>query len=159
MKLKIAAAVVAVAIILLLSIFVTTPHFVLSSADGVLLAHPAYEGIQFKIEFIHSVNKSPVVEFFEIRGGAIILTALEFTAFGAGMPTAPEAGQTMIVTEDGIRIENFERTISSLNYIVGHATYHVLHIGAESVPLNELAQPGTLLHITYQQLNIWQRRR
>jgi hypothetical protein len=122
-----------------------------------LFVHPANEGTEFFIEFIHSVNQSPVREFFEICDGAITLIAVEFTDFGAGMPTEPEGEQIMTRTPDGIRIENFNRSLNQMNIIVGHMTEHFLHITNETISLNELAQPGTLMEITHKRLNIWQR--
>ena len=65
------------------------------------------------------------------------------------MPTEAQDEQIMLRTPEGnIRIENFNRTINSLNYIVGHVTYHVLYIGNERVVLNEIAQSGTLIELT-----------
>jgi hypothetical protein len=135
--------------------FITAPHLVVSRDGERILSFPAAENKEFSIEFIHSVNKSPVTEFFEIRNGAITLTAAEFTDFGAGMPVYAQENQTMFRTPEGsIRIENFNRTITELNYIVGY-TYHVLHVNNQHFALNDPGRPGTHIKITVQELNIW----
>lgn len=40
----------------------------------------------FVIKYLHSVAKTEVKEFFEIRDGEIILTATEYQSYGAGLP-------------------------------------------------------------------------
>ena len=112
-----------------------------------MFEHPVYEGAVFSINFIHSVNQSPVSEVFEIRHGGIMLTALEFEDFGAGMPVEAEPGQQLIRTENGLRLENINREVYRLNYMVGHGVCISLHIGELRVKLRELAQPGALVTI------------
>jgi len=127
----------------------TTPQLMLFSFDGdVLFTRPAYEGLEFSVEFIHSVNQSPVAEIFVIRNNEIVLQALEFKDFGAGMPTEIEYGQKLVHLPSGMmRIEGFNRTMDNLHYMVGHAACLVLYIKEERVPLSNLAEPGTLIRI------------
>jgi hypothetical protein len=79
---------------------------------------------------MHSVNKSRVTEIFEVRNGQIVLNAVEFETFGAGMATELEPGQTMTRLEGGVmRIDGFNRTIYDMQVLVGQNTDHTLHIG------------------------------
>ena len=140
--------VITTAIVIVATIIVTAPgsrFLVLTNArnGAVLLKHPIYEYDIFAISYVHSVNKSTVVELFQIRQDQIILTALEFETFGAGMPTELEPGQVMIHLPEGrMRIEGFNRHISNLQILIGYDTYHTLHLGEQSIPLNTLADPG-----------------
>ena len=45
---------------------------------------PVEEGSRFSITFIHSVNKTPLTDVYEIRQGEIYVTETKFYGFGAG---------------------------------------------------------------------------
>ena len=48
---------------------------------------PVSEGTEFSVEFIHSVNLSPVKDIFVIRKGQIVADSTVYSAFGAGVQT------------------------------------------------------------------------
>jgi len=103
----------------------------------------------FAISYVHSVNKSIVLELFDIRQNQIILTALEFETFGAGMPTELEPGQTLThLPGGGMRIDGFDRYINNLQILVGYNTSHTLHLGKKSIPLDTLVDPGQPVQFT-----------
>ncbi|MCL1844395.1 MAG: DUF1850 domain-containing protein [Defluviitaleaceae bacterium] len=129
-----------------------------------MFSHPVSEGEGFTVWFIHSVNQSPVSEIFTARQARvseatrapeadndfrIVLTALEFEDFGAGMPTEIQPGQTLTHLPCGtMRIENIETELPELRYMIGRATDFVLYVGRERVPLNELAEPGVIMEFS-----------
>ena len=84
-------------------------------------------GDVFSIEFIHSVNKSPVIDYFEIREDGIYGIKTVYYGFGAGVPTELEEGQELSYGEDGsMIISGFELKMSSLIYRVGTVSDHIL---------------------------------
>jgi hypothetical protein len=108
---------------------------------------PVEEGAEFAIEFIHSVNQSPVRDVFQVRGRRIWPVATVFSSFGAGMQTDLGEGERLIRDEDGaMRIVGFTRSFTSLAYIVGTVSDHVLYIGDEPISLRERC--GRNAHIT-----------
>jgi len=100
------------------------------------------DGEIFSVSYIHSVNNSPVTEYYQIRDTEIYLTALRFSAFGAGMPTKPEEGQTMRLDDGDIVIEGFERPITNLCYFIGRTASHTMEWRGGAVPLDGLDEPG-----------------
>ena len=116
---------------------------------------PINEGDVFSISFKHSVNQSTVTEIFQTRQGQILLTALEFEAFGAGMPTELEPGQTLLYLETGgMRIENFDRIIHNFYIIVGSVDMY-LQIGEQtSQRLQNIAAPGEPVRFIFQRRGI-----
>jgi len=95
------------------------------------------------------VNQSPVAEIFNTRDGSIVLSALEFQDFGAGMPTEILPGQQLTHLEGGVmRIDGINLEKNVLRYMVGRATDFILYIGHERIKLNELAEPGTLVEFS-----------
>jgi hypothetical protein len=103
-------------------------------------------GGEFAIEFIHSVNQSPVRETFKLEGRAIRPVSVRFYSFGAGMQTDLEEGQTMERDGDALIITGFNRAFAELNYIVGTVSDHLLLAGGETISLRELC--GKNAHIT-----------
>ncbi len=119
----------------------SSPRLILRSGktDKILAAYSVNEGDEFSVTFVHSVNRSPVTDVYEIRGGAIYVTRTIYYSFGAGVQTQIESGQTLEYGADGSMIvSGFQRRMDNLSYIVGTVSDHILKIGAESVSLGEL---------------------
>ena len=84
-------------------------------------------GDSFSISFIHSVNKSPVIDYFEIRGDGIYGVKTVYYNFGAGVPSELEEGQTLTYGDDGSMIlTGFNIRMNSLIYRVGTVSDHIL---------------------------------
>ncbi len=84
-------------------------------------------GDSFSIEFIHSVNKSPVTDYFEIREDGIYGVKTVYYGFGAGVPSELEEGQTLTYGEDGSMIlTGYEVKLSNLIYRAGTVYDHIL---------------------------------
>jgi len=103
-------------------------------------------GGEFAIEFVHSVNNSPVRETFKIEGRRIRPAEVRFFSFGAGMQTELEEGMRMTRDGEAMVITGFTRTFSELNYIVGTVSDHLLLLNGQTVSLRELC--GKNAHIT-----------
>ena len=99
---------------------------------------------EFAVEFIHSVNQSPVREIFKIDGGVIRPHSVRFSSFGAGM----DLGEGLTLSRDGdsFVMSGFDTSFSELNFIVGTVSDHLLFINGETVSLLELC--GRNAHIT-----------
>jgi hypothetical protein len=103
------------------------------------------DGDEFAIEFIHSVNQSPVRETFKIENSLIVPVSVKFFSYGAGMQVELEEGQTMSRDGDAMIINGFNRNYPELNYIVGTVSDHLLIVNGETVSLRELC--GKNAHI------------
>ena len=108
----------------------------------ILFRTEAKDGEEFSVSYIHSVNKSPVTEYYQIQDTDIYLTAMRFRAFGAGIPEQPEEGQTMRIEGEDMVIEGYLRPIHNLCYFVGYTAEHTLHWRDEAIRLDELTEPG-----------------
>jgi hypothetical protein len=107
---------------------------------------PLDEGGEFAIEFIHSVNQSPVREAFKAAGKEIRPVSVRFYSYGAGMQAELEEGQTLSRDNGALVISGFSRAFAELNYIVGTVSDHLLFINGETVSLRDLC--GKNAHIT-----------
>lgn len=102
-------------------------------------------GGEFAIEFIHSVNQSPVRETFTIAGRDIRPAAVRFYAFGAGMQSDMEPGLQMSRDGEALVITGFSRSFPQLAYIVGTVSDHLLYINGTVISLRDLC--GRNAHI------------
>lgn len=136
-----AAAVVIIASSVFIYDLLALPHLILGNGDTgkMYAAYPVNEGDEFAVTFVHSVNRSPVTDVYEIRGGAIYVTRTIYYSFGAGVQSQLEPDQTLQYGADGSMIVGgFARRLGNLSYIVGTVSDHTLSIGGESVSLREL---------------------
>jgi hypothetical protein len=103
------------------------------------------DGDEFAIEFVHSVNNSPVREIFKVDGNEICPVAVRFYSFGAGMQSDLEEGQKMSRDGDAVVISGFNRPVTELSYIVGTVSDHLLLVNGQTISLRDLC--GKNAHI------------
>lgn len=135
----------------LLFYWLTTPCLYLNNGDtgDLIKAFPIKNGDEFSITFVHSVNKSPVTDVYQILGGKIYVVRTVYYSFGAGVQTEIEEGQTLEYGQDGSMIvSGFNQLMDHLSYIVGTVSDHTLLIGGETVSLRELCGRNTTVQFT-----------
>ena len=108
---------------------------------------PLEENGEFAIEFIHSVNQSPVREFFSAENGMIRLKAVRFYSFGAGMQSDLEGGLIMSRDGDAMIISGYNTSFKELNYIVGTVSDHLLFLNNKTISLRELCGKNAHINI------------
>ena len=64
------------------------------------ITQKAEEGLMFSVEFIHSVNQTPVKDTFIIENEQIRAYSTTYRSFGAGVQTSLDEGQTMTYDDD-----------------------------------------------------------
>ena len=107
------------------------------------------EGDEFSVSFIHSVNKSPLIDVYQIRGHAIYVVRTIYYGFGAGIQTELEDGQTLAYGEDGAMIvSGFDREMPHLSYIVGTVSDHMLTVHGKEISLREVCGRNSTVEFT-----------
>lgn len=107
-----------------------------------------YEGAEFSVEFIHSVNQSPVKDVFVVKDGKIYADRTVYSAFGAGVQTELEDGQRLEYDKNGnMVVSGFDIVFPEVKYIVGTVSDHVLCIGEECISLTALC--GRNAHVAF----------
>ncbi len=136
------------AVIVLL--FCTPQLLLLRDAETgfIYLIKPCPVGTEFTVEFTHSVNLSPVIDTFRAEDGEIRATKAKFYAFGAGMPTELNPGESFAFTEDGaMEITGITRRYDKLTYIVGTVYDYYLDFGGVTYNLTEVCGRNTHVEI------------
>jgi hypothetical protein len=126
---------------------------VLSNADTgeVYASYPLAEGDTFGVEFIHSVNKSPVRDIYEIRDGAIWNTQCIYYGFGAGVEEILLEGETLTYGDNGeMIVSDIDTQMDHMVLVVGTISDHTLYIGDETVSLRDLCGRSSKVLFSYE---------
>lgn len=140
-KITAVALVAAVIILIILSSF-QEPVLVLEDKETgkIFLKIPVSEGDEFSVTFVHSVNKSPCSDIYQIRDGDIYLIKTTLYGFGAGVPTELYGNQVMTRGEDGeMIISNMDTLMTNIVYLAGTVNDHNLSVnGGDDICLQEV---------------------
>ena len=123
-----------------------------SQSGQVYATYPVENGDTYAVEFVHSVNKSPVRDVFEIRDGEIWNTQCIYYGFGAGVEEELAEGEVLTFGENGeMIISNIEKKMDNLVIVVGTISDHTLYIGEETISLRDLCGSSSKVQFTCQQ--------
>lgn len=107
------------------------------------------EGDEFSIGFIHSVNKSPLTDVYQIKDHRIYVVRTIYYGFGAGVQTEIEDGQTLTYGDNGeMIVSGFNQEMTHLSYIVGTVSDHVLTIHNKEISLRDLCGRNSTVEFT-----------
>jgi len=138
---------VAILIIVLL-LLISVPTVVLSEQNGTIrLLVPLWQEKEFTVEYMHSVNKTPVQEnFIPAPDNKIKLTGTEFRSLGVGTPFLPEEGQ--LVNDQGVyHLSGIERYFDRVPFIFLPFTRHTLIAGGERFAFSDYFAAGQIVEV------------
>lgn len=111
---------------------------------------PMEEGDEFSVEFIHSVNKSPVRDYYECRADGIWNTRCVYYGFGAGVEEILLEGETLSYGENGeMIVSGIDNHPDPMILVVGTISDHTLRVGEETVSLRDLCGRSSKVLFTY----------
>ena len=90
-----------------------------SNAKKVKVSYDITNDDFFSVEFIHSVNKSPVIEYYKIdKEKNIYIYKTIYYNYGAGVPTELSGDETLSFGDDGsMIIDNINKKILKMSQI------------------------------------------
>jgi len=118
--------------------------------DEVYFQQPLEADGVFSVSYIHSVNKSNVEEYYRLEDDELYLFRARYRAFGAGVATELEEGQTLSYEDGYMIIENIHYQIPDLVYRVGTVSDPLIHIGEQTWHMKDLAPELTSVRFTIQ---------
>jgi hypothetical protein len=111
----------------------------------VRIVHP---GNEFALGFIHSVELSPVWDYFRVDDSyRIILYETAVRSFNTGLPSTLTGEERLYRERDGFRISGVNRVLPSIDLWVHERTDNTLKVKDDSLKLYSLAG-NTLLRIS-----------
>jgi len=121
-----------------------------------LFAKRVAPGDTFSLSFVHSVEKSPVIDYFRIDGEyRIILYQTEFRSLNTGLPAVVSAGEVFERTDGGFRLSGLARVLPEIHLQVSAAYGGTLAMKGEEVSLPALAGDGPL-RISIRKMFAWE---
>jgi hypothetical protein len=134
-------------------VFFTVPRgeFVLRIRDwktGLVYAEaPAKEGSALFFGWIHSLEKIPWNEYYRIDGkGRLILNAITFPAFGAGIPE--NKGRVCYVKDGLIHMEEIDQVFEELVWLNSHTATQDIRVDGELVARGDSLPQHTRVCLT-----------
>ncbi|MCX5855838.1 MAG: DUF1850 domain-containing protein [Deltaproteobacteria bacterium] len=110
----------------------------------------------FSITFIHSVEKSPVTDYFRIDDAfRIVLYETAFRSLNTGLPATISEGQTLTRTEKGFRLSILDNVLPDIQLWVDDRYAGTLEIGGRFISLAALAG-NTLLMVRVRKIPLWE---
>lgn len=137
---------IAIVIILLLVVFCAPVFERFTITDGsvnkIVYVAKIADAKEFYISFKHSVNRTPVNEFYKIENNSFIVYKTTFYSYGAGMPEYAQGGKEKISFEDGlVLIENIDRELKSFGVMVGTYADHMIFFEDKNYHLSQFVKP------------------
>lgn len=100
--------------------------------------------IEFYTSFTHSVNRTPVNEYYRITEGTLVLEKATFYSYGAGMPEIGEYGSSEPIIENGlIQMNNINKTFKRFTVYAGTYADHSLNTQNSKISFTQLVKPQT----------------
>ena len=116
------------------------------------LSVPVELGDTFDVSFLHSVNKSLIIERYIVEADGIYLEECYFASYGAGVASSIDGDQMLVSLEDGrMKLSNIHRLLPNLQYRVGKVTDHLLEIGGQQYSLTELCGQNASVRFVLEQ--------
>ncbi|MGZ0745689.1 DUF1850 domain-containing protein [Haloparvum sp. AD34] len=116
----------------------TDHRIVVESAEGEPLIVSDADG--FVLEYTHSVEKTPVIETYERRGESLVMTRMEFSSYGAGLPSTADVN----TTENDTFVFQPNDSTEELYVKPGRIAGHEIRFGSETYDLVALSDAETV---------------
>lgn len=117
------------------------PTLVVTTNDGTdVVTTPVGDETEIIIEYTHSVEKTLVRDVYVARDGALVMTRMEFSSFGAGLPSQAE-----VTERDGRYVyEPPPGEYATLHLKTGAVADHDLIVGDERYDIAALSGYGAV---------------
>ena len=106
----------------------------------------------FEIGWIHSVEKEPWYETYQIQDEGLLLVKTRFKTFGAGTPSDGE----IIPSDDGFVHMKINRKMEEIHLVVSRDVKTTLYAKTLTIPLFEIVNNHENVDIKVVKLPIWQ---
>lgn len=95
-----------------------------------LLEAPVENGTTVVLNYTHSVEKTRVLDVYEVRGDRLVMTRMEFESYGWGLPAGAN-----VTKEDGVYVFDPDWAGDELYVTPGRVAGHELSVGDRTYDL------------------------
>lgn len=122
------------------------PKIVVSSQNFTMATLNAQENIPLTIKFIHSVQKTPVIEELEFRNGEFILLRTKYKSQGVGLPFDISDGK-FYRDGDWFVVDDMNRHFKDLELRTGKGTQLTIILDDKTYELYKIFPVGTKIFV------------
>ena len=135
-----------IAAIAILFLLTSTPKIFIGTEKQTVAVVDAEENFQLTISFIHSVQKTPVIEELEFRGDEFVLLRTKYKSQGVGLPFDAADGKFYRDGEWFI-VDEMNRRFKNLELRTGKGTRLKIFLNGREFKLYEKFPPGTKIFV------------
>lgn len=118
----------------------TGQTLVVATSGSELLSTPVDEGSTVVIEYTHSVERTLVRDIYTVENGVLVMTRMEFSSFGAGLPAQAE-----VTVENGRYVYEPPATrYDPLRITTGSIADHDMVVDGQRYDLAAMAEQNTV---------------
>ncbi|PKL16860.1 MAG: hypothetical protein CVV49_14135 [Spirochaetae bacterium HGW-Spirochaetae-5] len=123
----------------------------------VLYSSDVVPGVKFSVTYIHSVNKSPVEDQFDLDSNyRIMLRKSIFKSFGAGVPSNLGDGDKFEYYKDRIEVSYSNSSIDRFILFVGVIADHHFRMNGQDFQLSRLSSPQRSVQFIVKKITVYQ---
>lgn len=124
------------------------PYVLIETNQGIYQTIPVKSGEKLSLSFIHSVQRTPVIENFIIIDDSymFILDSTEYQSFGVGLPFLAEDG-TFQAEKDKFVMKGMNRPQQCISLRTGPEAKLSLNYAGQTIPLYSVFPAGTLVTV------------
>lgn len=133
-------------IFILIIIFLTYPgFFIIIETDLNNYLHFFPPRNIFTLTYIHSVEKTPVVEYYKIKAnGDLKLIKTQFESYGAGLPLETN---NFVIKDGKFILSDMNIVISELKIRVARAAGQTIQISNNNYFFHDISVPGSVVKV------------
>lgn len=128
--------------LILLTLTIHQPKISLCTDSKTVFVADYQENLPVTISFVHSVQKTPVIEELELRNGELVLLRTKYKSFGVGLPFDASDGKFYRDGEWFI-MDNMNRHFKNLEMRTGKGTQLKITLNGREFELYKKFPPGT----------------
>ena len=132
----------AVAMSAVLFLLTGSPKIFVGTDSATVTVVDAQENLPLKIEFLHSVQKTPVIEELQFQSGEFVLIRTKYKSQGVGLPFDANDGN-FHRDGDWFVMDDMNRRFRSLEFRTGKGTRLTITVGKKKFELYKKFPVGT----------------
>jgi hypothetical protein len=145
MKIKIVWLIVIITLVVSVNVPLLERFTISNEKSGYIVFQDTVENYkEFYTTFTHSVNRTPVNEYYRISKDKLVLEKATFYSYGAGMPEVGEYGSSEPSIVNGmVQIDNINKEFKRFTVIAGTYADHSLNTNNNKISFTQLVKPQT----------------
>ena len=143
------------AALLFVSLLWENEYLVVEHNGNLLSAWTINEGERFEVDFMHSLNLSPIVDVFEWTSEGMVLRESLFQTLGGGTPTPADfPGSELVHLDGGFKLTGIDLPFSAFAILTQEIPNHRISFAGRELFLLDLVGPGESVTIDVRRMSI-----